>query len=621
MALATDLEALAQQTEALLNAGDTASAARLCRKLLEADPTHARGLMLGSVLCLVDGQLSEAEALLLRGCEAHPGTIEFPLALGRLRVQTQRFGEALAPFESCVLLQPDNREHRTALFSIYQARLFTSFDERSKQALWTCLKDDHLSHELLHKTWLSLLRLDPEAQELWRLFGSEDYATFSHQVRLSALRSLQENAFFLAGLQRFLVPDPSVERGLTFTRRWLNENRSEAAELLPLLCTLARYCFLSEYVFACDEDVSLLSGALSSPGEVALAACYQPLHRRSDAMRLALLSDAPCYRELMRLQVLEPLQEAVIATTIPSVTAVEDAVSRAVRNQYEENPYPRWIHVGARVSVPAALRQKADARVILMAGCGTGREAVEMALLFPAAQVHGIDLSRTSLAYARRKALELGADNLQLQQGDLLKLDELPRTFDLIVSVGVLHHLRDPRAGLRVLLQRLRPGGSLRIGLYSTIGRQAISAARAWISEQGLEPTAAGIRAFRARVAQLEEHDPIRRKLASSYDYYGLSSCRDLLFHVQEHTFTLLQIDALVRELGLVVLRVDTKSPAHAQAYAARFTDDPSATDLANWHALELEHPTMFAGLYSIWLARHGETPDSEWITSVQQLA
>ncbi|HYO93852.1 MAG TPA: tetratricopeptide repeat protein, partial [Polyangiaceae bacterium] len=115
MALATDLEALAQQTEALLNAGDTASAARLCRKLLEADPTHARGLMLGSVLCLVDGQLSEAEALLLRGCEAHPGTIEFPLALGRLRVQTQRFGEALAPFESCVLLQPDNREHRTAL--------------------------------------------------------------------------------------------------------------------------------------------------------------------------------------------------------------------------------------------------------------------------------------------------------------------------------------------------------------------------------------------------------------------------------------------------------------------------------------------------------------------------
>jgi 2-polyprenyl-3-methyl-5-hydroxy-6-metoxy-1,4-benzoquinol methylase len=621
MAPPTDVEALAQQAEAQLNAGDTAGAARLCRMVLEANPTHVRGLMIGSVLCLVDGHVSEAEALLLRGCEAYPLAVEFPLALGRLRVQTQRFAEALAPFESCVLLQPDNRELRTALFSIYQARLFTSFDERSKQALSTCLKDDQLSHELLHKTWLSLLRLDPEAQELWRLFGSEDYSAFSQQVASGALRRLQDNAFFLAGLQRFLVPDPSVERGLTFTRRWLCDNRSQAAELLPLLCTLARYCFLAEYVFTCDEDVSFLSGALSSPGEVALAACYEPLHRRPDAMRLALLSDAPCYRELMRLQVLEPLQEAVIATTIPSVTAVEDAVSRAVREQYEENPYPPWSNVGARVNVPAALRQKAEGRAILMAGCGTGREAVEMALLFPAAQVQGIDLSRTSLAYARRKALELGADNLQLQQGDLLKLHELPQAFDLIVSVGVLHHLRDPRAGLRILLQRLRPGGSLRIGLYSTIGRQAISAARAWISDEGFPPTREGIRAFRACVGQLEQDHPIRRKLESSYDYYGLSSCRDLLFHVQEHTFTLLQIHALIREQGLKVLRVDTKSPAHTRAYAERFPADPSATDLVNWHALELEHPTVFAGLYSIWLARRDETPDSDWITSVQQLA
>lgn len=621
MAPATDLEALAKQTEALLNTGDTVSAARLCRKLLDAHPTHVRGLMLGSVLCLVQGEVAEAEALLLRGCEAHPRTVEFPLALGRLRVQTQRVGEALAPFETCVLLQPDSREHRTTLFSIYQGRLFTGFSERSKQALLTCLADDQLSHELLHKSWLSLLRLDPEAQELWRVFGGEDYATFSQKVASGVLHRMQENAFFLTGLQRFLVADLSVERGLTFTRRWLYENRSEAPELLPLLCTLARYCFLSEYVFACDEDVSLVSSSLSSPSEAALAACYEPLHRRAEATRLAHLSEEPCYRELMRVQVLEPLQESLLLTTIPSVTPIEDAVSKAVRTQYEENPYPRWINVGARVSVPATLRQQAEGRAILMAGCGTGREAVEMALLFPAAQVQALDLSRTSLAYARRKALELGADNLQLQQGDLLKLAELPQTFDLIVSVGVLHHLSDPRAGLHVLLQRLRAGGSLRIGLYSTIGRQSISAARAWIRDEGFPPTGDGIRAFRARVAQLGDEHPIRRQLAASYDYYGLSSCRDLLFHVQEHTFTLLQIDALVRELGLTVLRVDTKSPAHAQAYARRFPDDPSATELANWHALELEQPTLFAGLYSFWLARHGETPDSGWITGVQQLA
>ena len=116
------------------------------------------------------------------------------------------------------------------------------------------------------------------------------------------------------------------------------------------------------------------------------------------------------------------------------------------------------------------------------------------------------------------------------------------------------------------------------------------------------------------RVAALSDLDPIKQRLAVSYDFYSLSSCRDLLFHVQEHTFTLLQVKDLLRECGLSVLNLDVKSRAHALAYRQRFPEDPAATKLENWHALELDHPTTFGGLYALWLCRRGEAPDVDWL-------
>ena len=70
-----------------------------------------------------------------------------------------------------------------------------------------------------------------------------------------------------------------------------------------------------------------------------------------------------------------------------------------------------------------------------------------------------VDLSLSSLCYAKRKTRELGLTNITYAQADILRLGTLPRRFDVIESSGVLHHLADPLAGWRVLLSLLRPGG------------------------------------------------------------------------------------------------------------------------------------------------------------------
>jgi SAM-dependent methyltransferase len=104
---------------------------------------------------------------------------------------------------------------------------------------------------------------------------------------------------------------------------------------------------------------------------------------------------------------------------------------------------------------------------ILIAGCGTGRHSIGIAQQFERSKVLAIDLSAASLGYAKARTGALGVTNIDYAQADILQLGATGRTFDMIQSAGVLHHLADPWAGWRVLNSLLRPGGVMFIALYS----------------------------------------------------------------------------------------------------------------------------------------------------------
>ena len=154
------------------------------------------------------------------------------------------------------------------------------------------------------------------------------------------------------------------------------------------------------------------------------------------------------------------------AQKFPSLTELAGELSFTVQRQYEENPYPRWIKTS--VLAPTALgnllrslfphvsfpdfEQKLGAN-ILIAGCGTGQQAIETAMRFPRARVLAVDLSLASLCYASRKTFEAGLNNVQYAQADILRLNSPDLKFDLIEATGVLHHLEDPLAGWSSLLR------------------------------------------------------------------------------------------------------------------------------------------------------------------------
>jgi tetratricopeptide (TPR) repeat protein/2-polyprenyl-3-methyl-5-hydroxy-6-metoxy-1,4-benzoquinol methylase len=426
------------------------------------------------------------------------------------------------------------------------------------------------------------------------------------------------------------VADIALERFLTMARHVLLQAAISGTDTASsFYSALARQCFINEYVFYCGDDemhkagelrdalAAVLEGDRPVSALVLLAvAAYFPLYTVPHAGRLLQRTWPAAVQAVLVQQISEPEEERRLRATIPRLTAIEDDVSRRVQQQYEENPYPRWVQPApaAKVeSVSGYLRRRfpdvpigqsiaCEYTDVLIAGCGTGQQSLEAARKFRGARVLAVDLSLSSLAYAKRKTQELGVDAIEYAQADLLKLGALGRSFDLIESVGVLHHLAQPFEGWRALLPLLRPGGFMRLGFYSELARRHIVRAQAYVAAQGYGSTANDIRRCRQDLLNSGKAQEFGGALTTA-DFFSISSCRDLLFHVQERRLTLVAIDEFIRENKLLFLGFEIESDV-VEAYRTRFPDDQAATDLGNWQIFETENPDTFFGMYQFWVQR-----------------
>ncbi|HSP50746.1 MAG TPA: methyltransferase domain-containing protein [Pseudolabrys sp.] len=445
----------------------------------------------------------------------------------------------------------------------------------------------------------------------------------------TGLPAIYDDPMLLCLMQSVPPRNINFERVMTSLRLSLLDSVSAGETFSPsalaFSCALATQCFINEYIFAttADEDGKaerlkaaliddLKSGAMIAPLSVATVAMYQPLYSLPDAQALLDRTWPPAVDEIVTQQLREPLQELQLRASITQLTPIDDEISQRVRQQYEENPYPRWVKAAAGIK-PTALDVrlrgmfptatftplgKTEAVDILVAGCGTSLGA-PIAQDYQGARVLAVDLSLSSLCYAKRTTPVSLADRIEYAQGDILKLGAIGRTFDMIDCQGVLHHMRDPFEGWRILLSLLRPGGIMHLGFYSEIARHDVAGARAYIAQHGYVPTPADIRRVR--------HDLLKTPMASVSrfnDFFSMSECRDLLFHVQEKRLTIPAIKAFIDEQGLQFIGFDLKDNA-AKAFRAMFADAGwSMSDLAKWDIVERKYPDTFMSMYIFWVQK-----------------
>ena len=84
-----------------------------------------------------------------------------------------------------------------------------------------------------------------------------------------------------------------------------------------------------------------------------------------------------------------------------------------------------------------------------------------------------------------------------------------------------------------------------------------------------------------------------------SADFYSLSTLKDLLFHVQEHRFTLPEIENVLQQLNLEFCGFDSNQITSEFKQSSKTNID--LYDLKKWNEFELANPWTFVGMYQFW--------------------
>jgi SAM-dependent methyltransferase len=244
-------------------------------------------------------------------------------------------------------------------------------------------------------------------------------------------------------------------------------------------------------------------------------------------------------------------------------------IGRAVQQLYDTYPFPpeplldepppgfnwRWQWDAAYNFCIGQMPARRDIR-ILDAGCGTGVSTDSLVHLNPAARVTAIDLSSGALQVATERCRRSGADRVEFHHLSLFDVAQLPGQFDLINSVGVLHHTPDPIRGIQALADKLAPGGLMHIFVYGELGRWEIKLMQQAISLlQGDKrgDYRDGVKIGREVFAALPENNRLvkREKERWAIENHQDECFADMYVHPQEIDYNIETLFELIDAAGL----------------------------------------------------------------------
>ena len=148
-------------------------------------------------------------------------------------------------------------------------------------------------------------------------------------------------------------------------------------------------------------------------------------------------------------------------TTPDDAGARAAATYNAAADFYDDAANSFWGRFGRRTV--ERLRPPPGAHVLDVC-CGSGASAIPAAeAVGPNGFVLGIDLAEGLLDLARKKARDLGLQNIEFRSGDMLDLRFPEAEFDAVVCVFGIFFVPDMPAAVRALWHVVRPGGRLAI--------------------------------------------------------------------------------------------------------------------------------------------------------------
>jgi 2-polyprenyl-3-methyl-5-hydroxy-6-metoxy-1,4-benzoquinol methylase len=235
-------------------------------------------------------------------------------------------------------------------------------------------------------------------------------------------------------------------------------------------------------------------------------------------------------------------EDGTAATTASALGGPRDDVTHAVRDFYEDAPFPNYNNFdnlatfvrSADVSIFARmLREQMPLNAnVLEVGCGTGQMSNYLAAT-TLSRVYATDMTLASLRLGRDFARKNGINGVMFIQMNLFMPAIRQESMDLVICNGVLHHTYDTAKAFMCISRLVKPGGYAIIGLYDRIGRLRTDFRRALV------------KAFGERVLAL---DPYLRKNPSPDKRRAW--IRDQYFHPQERKHSMSEVIRWFDEAG-----------------------------------------------------------------------
>jgi Tfp pilus assembly protein PilF/SAM-dependent methyltransferase len=492
-------------------AGQLREAEELYRSILQADPRQLDCLYYLGMIALQDGRPKEAVDLISQTIAAndkiaahHAGIAEAYGALGDR-------DKAIAHYRKAVALEPGHwaAQHQLAALLFDRgdanaaleasARALAMKDTPEVRALFVqCVRNAErlppvpefraLMIRALREGWArpgeltgaahAVIKGEPTvarginaAMASWprRLSAGGNRAA---DRRAGAGRSRPRGARQCAD-QRYRTGAPADRRAHDPSRRRARPQATSRPRCCPFACALARQCFINEYVFICRrERDGMVGAARQARSDGRRRRCRDHADRLCVLRRCALDRTADLrlphgLKRPARRAVREPEKRRGIAPRMPRLTAIATRPRCGVRSNTRKTPIRaggapvRPVPAGFRpiCAIRARARGVAQAGAdILIAGCGTGQQPIDTAQRFPQrACWRSISASRVlPMPSARRRARRRDSNS---PRPTSLRA-RIDRSFDMIESSGVLHHLADPMRGWSTLVRCSSPAAS-----------------------------------------------------------------------------------------------------------------------------------------------------------------
>lgn len=602
-----------------LELGNHNAAVTAINTAISLQPTNGSYWYSSGHALLAAHETIKAKTAFQKAIELSPGETRSEISLAYTYTELEEPIKAFEILRELAKNAPNDIQIRSQLLSAASTLTADYYDQPLEHDLINYLNWEGVNLSLLANLTCSLL------EHKFQLNNEGSAAQFEEMANSELLQ---------LALSKTLIKSELLEKLIMALRYELLSHSTKNGNLshayIPLCNAIAIYGLKSEFILPVTDAEQNMFKALTRlidksleeigcmptdiSGALLLLAMYEPWTKLNNYALLSNFDDTSWPQITFHLKNTNASLFELSKIQFEAITPIPSTESNKIKTQYESYPYPRWdkldyqkptnygsalSHVYPDTTFPENYYN--EGLNILVAGCGTGRHALNVAKYFNHVNVTAVDLSQKSLAFAYNKAKELNIKNVDFKQADLTNLEALPIQYDIVECSGVLHHIPDYKIAIKGLLKNLKPNGLIKISLYSEYARSSVNQVRELFSRDIECIDDKKIKIIRQAILRgdiTEDSDGITR----SDDFYSMSGTIDLLFHQFERQFTPCDLENLCHEFQLEFLGFSNlKESVKRKFLEFHNHNNADIRDLNQWDTFEKENPNTFSAMYQFY--------------------